>query len=195
MARTGVYPAIAAAALLAAVRALTAALAGAVPGPQAEVGVALPAGVDTALPFLSGLSDAWLAAALLTLVGYVVAFSALRFFTPRLCALLASVLVIAYAATNSFTLAQWPWFALIALLWLGAAGLLAGTLALDAAAIGVGLFWATALLRVVRLLEQPEPGLRLQGMLLAAVAVLLGLAVLRAARPLYSGKKQNVLAQ
>jgi hypothetical protein len=195
MARAGLWPALAAAVLIASVRALTAALAGAVPGPHPEVDAALPAGIDTALPFLSGLFDAWLAAAILTCAGYLAAFSALRFFRPRVCAALAALLAIAYAATNSFTITQAPAYLLIALLWLGTAILLAGTLALDAAAIGVGCFWAVALLRALRLAEQADPGLRAQASLLAAVAVLLGLAVLRAARPIYSKKTQNVLVR
>jgi hypothetical protein len=149
-----------------------------VPGPRPSLAVWNLGGLDTYLPGLGPLAQAYMAAVAGIGMTGILAFGAVRYMRMRRRWVAAGVSVAAVAIASSLTPVQFAAHAVTASLWLAVLVLIAMTCAADLIGLGVAFFWLAALGEALELLRQPSPFIRWNGALSALLAVLAGTVLL-----------------
>jgi membrane protease YdiL (CAAX protease family) len=151
-------------------------------GPRLSVAVWNAVGLDTWLPGLAVLAQAYLWGIALVCVLALVAFASLRYMRPRRRLETAALLIGAVAISRSLTIVQFIAWAAAVAVWLALVILIVRTCSADLIGLGVAVFWLIGLPEAYRLIQQPSPFMRANGVAAALIAALAGISLILAAR-------------
>ncbi len=149
------------------------------PGMRLDPSLFYLGGLDSAFPAIALLEGALLvsffgvALAAMFLAGLVARL------TKRGLLTMALVILVLLSVSRTIELRQLPGEVLAALVTLTVVALIAGNAVSDLASVWTGLFWAMAAEQSWRMMSQPDPFLKANGVAAAAVAIVLGVVVVR----------------
>lgn len=149
-----------------------------IPGPRPSLPVWNMGGLDAYVPGLLPLSQGY-SAALITVCGAAIVAFALSSMSERLRLIGAAILVTAIALAQALTIAVFAAHAVAIVLWIGIVLLIVRTCSADLIGLSVAAFWVMSLNGSFKLVEQPDPILRWNGIAGALAAVTIGLAAMR----------------
>jgi hypothetical protein len=152
--------ALAVAALLVGVTALSSGVSLRIPGPRFSVPLWNLPGVDSLLPGLGALESALTIAGVLVGTAAIVAYAAAYYFPPRRLWLVACGVIAVFAINQSQTFLQWVFYFAFGWAAAGLVLLLWKTSGSDLLTFGLGTFWAVVAGDIFRMAAQPSAVLR-----------------------------------
>jgi hypothetical protein len=178
-ARPSVARAVALFALLWGLGRATGGIEAAIPGPRLALPLWDLPGAATLSPAVSTLAGAPFLAGVALCVLIVIVSAAARFLRPSGRLVAALLAAAAFAAGRALTVPQFLCYFAIALLGAGLLLAIVRTCGIDLRTFAVALFWLLVTGPAWTLVEQPEPGLRWNGIALAVCAAAAGVLMLR----------------
>ncbi len=153
--------------------------AGAVPGPQKSLPLWSIGGIDTTVPGLLPVTQAYLTSILAVGIGAMLVFAVIRYMGLQRRIIAACLLAAAVAWSQSLTVLQFVEHGAAVFVWLAVVFLIVRTCASDLIGLAVAVFWVVALNAAGKLAMQPAMFLRVNGIVAIVVAVLIGLVALQ----------------